>query len=95
MSGLASGADTPLYVPRFTSWAPGLNGQTEWLEWAQGKRNIGAVKDSPGLEYTPPPVPPPPEPAFPDDHPGNPRSFTRRGRLLWGGHKDSVCIIPG
>ncbi|GHV76902.1 3-oxoacyl-ACP synthase [Spirochaetia bacterium] len=44
----------PLYISRFTSWAPGLSGPADWREWARGNRNILAAKDSPGLEFTPP-----------------------------------------
>ncbi|GHV80282.1 3-oxoacyl-ACP synthase [Spirochaetia bacterium] len=47
--------DVPLYITRFTSWAPGLlSDPTEWQEWARGNRNIRATKDSPGIEFTTP-----------------------------------------
>ena len=41
-----------IYISRFSAWAPGVENAEEWKEWAQGKREILSVTDSPALMYT-------------------------------------------
>jgi hypothetical protein len=40
-----------LYVRRFASWAPGLEGGEQWREWAEGKKRIEASGTAPALEF--------------------------------------------
>jgi hypothetical protein len=40
-----------LYVSRFASWAPGLNGPADWDEWARGKKEIEESGESPALDF--------------------------------------------
>jgi hypothetical protein len=41
-------------VSRFSSWAPGLENQEDWKEWAWGNRQIPGTGKSPELAFTPP-----------------------------------------
>jgi len=41
-----------IYISRFSAWAPGIENESEWKEWAQGKRDILSVTDSPEILYT-------------------------------------------
>jgi len=41
-----------IYISRFSAWAPGIENAKEWEEWAQGKREILSVTDSPEILYT-------------------------------------------
>ncbi|MFP3042909.1 beta-ketoacyl synthase chain length factor [Treponema primitia] len=41
-------------VSRFSAWAPGMDSQAAWMEWARGKREITLSKDAPSLDYTEP-----------------------------------------
>jgi len=41
-----------IYISRFSAWAPGIENANEWKEWAQGKREILSVSDSPEIMYT-------------------------------------------
>ena len=42
----------PLYISRFCAWAPGVETQDEWEQWAQGKREIVSGNQSPALAFT-------------------------------------------
>ena len=43
-----------IYVKRFSAWAPGIESQEEWSEWAQGNREMQALSKSPELGFTDP-----------------------------------------
>ena len=40
-----------MYVSRFASWAPGLNGPKDWESWARGLKEIGISGESPSLDF--------------------------------------------
>ena len=40
-----------IYVSRFVSWAPGLNGPSDWKDWAAGLKQISASAESPALDF--------------------------------------------
>ncbi|MCL2804567.1 MAG: beta-ketoacyl synthase chain length factor [Treponema sp.] len=40
-----------IYISRFSAWAPGIENANEWKEWAQGKREILSVTDSPQIMF--------------------------------------------
>jgi len=42
----------PLYITRLCAWAPGVESQSEWEQWAQGKREIVSGNQSPALAFT-------------------------------------------
>jgi len=41
-----------IHISRFSAWAPGIKNAKEWEEWAQGKREMRCVSESPGIEFT-------------------------------------------
>jgi hypothetical protein len=43
-----------LLISRFSAWAPGFADPLAWDEWAEGSRDILAVKDGPDLAFTEP-----------------------------------------
>jgi hypothetical protein len=43
-----------VFVERLSAWAPGINGNAEWQEWAKGTRFIAASNESPALDFTTP-----------------------------------------
>jgi hypothetical protein len=43
-----------LYILRIAAWAPGVETRDKWAEWALGKREIRASRESPDLEFTDP-----------------------------------------
>jgi hypothetical protein len=43
-----------VYLSRFSAWAPGLETAQEWMEWAYGKREIRASRESPEIGFTDP-----------------------------------------
>jgi hypothetical protein len=44
----------PVYVSRFSSWAPGLSSARDWRDWAEGKKEIPLSGDQPDLSFTEP-----------------------------------------
>jgi hypothetical protein len=40
-----------VYVSRFASWAPGLNGPADWEDWARGVKEIEESGESPALNF--------------------------------------------
>ncbi|MFP3089355.1 beta-ketoacyl synthase chain length factor [Treponema sp. TIM-1] len=45
---------SPLYVSRFSAWAPGLDRLELWQEWAADNREIPGAGEGPALEFTDP-----------------------------------------
>jgi len=43
-----------IYINRLSAWAPGINGSEEWIEYAQGKREISLTGKGPELLFTEP-----------------------------------------
>jgi len=43
-----------IYISRFSAWAPGIENADEWEEWAQGKREMSCVSESPKINFTDP-----------------------------------------
>ena len=41
-----------IYISRFSAWAPGIGNAEEWEEWAQGRREILSIPESPGILFT-------------------------------------------
>jgi hypothetical protein len=44
----------PLYVSRFSAWAPGLDSLGAWREWAAANREIPGAGEGPALGFTEP-----------------------------------------
>ncbi|MCL2066648.1 MAG: beta-ketoacyl synthase chain length factor [Treponema sp.] len=40
-----------LYVSRFSSWAPGLSGANDWLQWAHGRKESESSGEAPSLDF--------------------------------------------
>ncbi|MDR2619230.1 MAG: beta-ketoacyl synthase chain length factor [Treponema sp.] len=43
-----------LYIQRFSAWAPGVEGEAQWKDWAAGKREIAGTGENPALDFLPP-----------------------------------------
>jgi hypothetical protein len=43
-----------LYIRRFSAWAPGIEGEAQWKEWAAGTREIFGIGENPALDFLPP-----------------------------------------
>ena len=43
-----------LYVSRYAAWAAGIDGDSEWDEWAAGKRLMRSGAEAPGIAFTDP-----------------------------------------
>jgi len=41
-----------MYITRMSAWAPGIENQNEWDEWASGRRSISAEIKAPELKFT-------------------------------------------
>jgi hypothetical protein len=45
---------SPVYIPRFSAWAPHLESLEEWREWAAENRKVPDSRESPALEFIDP-----------------------------------------
>ena len=43
-----------VYITRLSAWAPGINSNTEWNEWANDKRDISSSNKGPEISFTEP-----------------------------------------
>ena len=45
-------SDGEFYITRLSAWVPGINGSSEWHEWAQGSRQISSDSKGPEISFT-------------------------------------------